>query len=44
MKATQEGFENSVTFRFFSDKIPKWGGEIEIDKTDFGALYDSYRL
>ena len=31
MKTTQDAFENSVTFRSFSLKIPKWGGDIEVN-------------
>jgi hypothetical protein len=39
MKTSQESFENSVTFRSFSLKIPKWGGVFEVNESDFGELY-----
>jgi hypothetical protein len=34
MKRNQASFANSVTFRSFSLKIPKWGGSIELNASD----------
>jgi hypothetical protein len=38
-KNNKDIFENSVTFRSFSLKIPKWGGSIEVNESDFGELF-----
>jgi hypothetical protein len=42
MKSNQASFENSVTFRSFSLKIPKWGGSIEVNASELFSNFSIY--
>jgi hypothetical protein len=44
MKSDQASFENSVTFQSYSLKIPKWGGSIEVNASDFGELFRNFSI
>jgi hypothetical protein len=44
MKSNQASFENLVTFRSFSLEIPKWGGHIEVNASDFGELFSNFSI
>ena len=44
IKSNQASVDNSVTFRSFSLKIPKWGGSIEVNASDFGELFSNFSI
>ena len=44
MKSTTTSYFNNTKFKLFSDKIPEWGGLIEIVDEDFSDLLASNQI